>query len=232
MKTITILQPRGLGDIIFSQKIAIKLIEENFQVFWPQTTYFWIKDYIKINNLHFVDYFNMKSDFILHLQNSIEENHPYDIMTCKYKTIGKTLPQLPEHLHDISFNDWSDYFHLERNIEKENHLFYDILGLKDSDEYILYNSKFGVGQENPNVNSGVENIKIKKINLDFINNFTLFDWCKVIENAKEIHTVDTSLIYLVEKINTKDCELFMYPRHNEHTEKCLKNILNKKWNWV
>jgi hypothetical protein len=72
---------------------------------------------------------------------------------------------------------------------------------------------------------------MKKIDLSFINGYTLFDWSKVIENATEIHTVDTSVIYLVEKLTTKS-KLYLYPRHPEHTEKCLSDMLNKNWIYV
>lgn len=231
MKTISIIQPRGLGDILFSQKIAKKLIENDFIVNWYTNAYFWVKDYIIHPNLNFTSD-EIKSDYKLLLCNSIEHNHPYDIMTSKYSMIGNSLRDLPENLHHIDYSDWVDYFSFERNFEKENDLYYNTLGLNDDTEYILYNSKFGISQINKNVENSVQNIEIKKIDLGVLPKFTLFDWSKVIENAKEIHTVDTSVIYLVEKLTSKHNKLYMYPRHPEHTKKCLENILKKDWIWM
>lgn len=230
MKTISIIQPRGLGDIFFTQKIAKKLIEHNFKVNWFTDTYFWLKDYIKVKDLNFYND-NIGSDYKLQLNNSIEENHPYDIMTSKYSMIGKTLKFLPESLHKINFNNWVEYFTFERNVEKEKKLFHEVLGLNENSSYILYNSKFGISQINHSVEKYANGIQTKKIDLMILNDFTLLDWCKVIENAEEIHTVDTSIIYLVEKLSLKAKKIKIYPRHSEHTKKCLQNILHKGWEW-
>lgn len=229
MDKITIIQPQGLGDILFTQKIAHKLIDYGYKVYWPLGIYRWISNYMITDNLIWSEC--PEESHILRLNNSIESNHPYDIMTCKYNMIGNTMNFLQKELHNIDYKDWCQYFNFKRNYDKENQLFFDVLKLNEGDEYVLYNSKYGVGQINQNVTNHIEKINMRKIDLSFIDGFTLFDWCKVIENAREIHTVDTSVIYVVEKLKTNS-ELFLYPRHPDHTEKCLSDILNKKWNFV
>lgn len=111
MATILINQSHGLGDILFCQKIAHKLIEYGHVVYWPiaQRNHFggnyqWLEDYIKYDNLHFTT--TSEYDFILDLSNSIESNHPHDIMTCKYRMIEKTLPNLHKNLRDLVYDDW------------------------------------------------------------------------------------------------------------------------------
>ena len=45
-------------------------------------------------------------------------------------------------------------------------------------------------------------------------NFNLFDWCKVIENPKEIHTIYFSIILILEKIKIN--VLYLYSRRENN----------------
>jgi hypothetical protein len=56
------------------------------------------------------------------------------------------------------------------------------------------------------------------------------------ENAKEIHTVETSFCYLIEKLNTTD-KLFMYSRTKPGNKpnadfSYIDHIYNKKWETI
>ena len=229
-KIITILQPVGLGDILFCQKIAHVLIKNGYKVYWPMNTYSWVSDYIQTDGLFWVS--SPSESLTLNLQYSIESNHPYDIMKCKYNMIGKMLKELPIELHNIDWSDWSNYLKINRNFEKENKLYYDVLGLKDDEEYVFVNTMYGVNQYIPKAKNSIVNKNLKIIELNFIGGFTLFDWCKVIENAAEIHTADTSINYLIEVLNLKSKILKLHPRHVDHSPKCLSNIFKTEWEWV
>lgn len=229
-KSILINQPRGLGDIFFCQKIAHILTEHNFDVFWYTPVYFWLNDYNKNQNIKYVNK-NLQTDFILNLENSIESNHPDDLMTCKYEMIGKTLNHLPSEIHSIDYSDWDSYMIFNRNFTKEDDLFYNVLGIADNEEYTLCNVNYGINQKIMNPMNNLDEESIKLINLDVIDGFTLLDWCKVVENAKYINTVDTSIIFIIESIHTNCKKLNMFPRHEEHTFKALKNVLHKNWIW-
>lgn len=230
MDKITIHQPQGLGDILFCQKIAYKLIEYGYKVYWPMTKYSWLSDYIHKSGLLWSNQSEHTENLIL--QHSIESNHPYDIMTCKYDMIGKTLNHLNQDLHSIDWSDWSNYLIIDRKKEKEDNLFYNILGLKDGEEYTLVNKMYGVNQYNHEVGKEIINKDLKIVELNFIDGYTLFDWCKVIENANEIHTVDTSINYLIETLTLKTNNLFLHPRHLDHTYKCLNQLFKTQWVWV
>lgn len=229
-KIITILQPSGLGDILFCQKIAYKLIECGYSIYWPMNRYGWIRDYIKKDGLIWGN--SPVPSLVLDLQNSIESNHPYDIMKCKYDMIGKTLNQLPKELHNIDWSDWSDYLKIERNTQKENLLYYEILGLKEDEEYVFVNTMYGVGQTITKVNTSIINKNLKIVELKFLEGFTLFDWSKVIEKSLEIHTADTSINYLIEVIKLKTKILKLHPRNVDHTPKCLSNLFKTNWEWM
>jgi hypothetical protein len=64
--------------------------------------------------------------------------------------------------------------------------------------------------------------------MQLIEGFNLFDWCQVIENAAEIHTVETSICYLIEKMNTTK-KLFMYARGKKPDWFDIDGIFQKPW---
>lgn len=146
--------------------------------------------------------------------------------------IGKFLPTLPTELHSIEYNDWSNYLNIKRNIYKENDLFYNVLNLKDNEEYIFINKMYGVNQIMKGVENGIIKKNVRVIDKSIINGYSLFDWSKVIENALEIHTVDTSINYLIETLTLKSEVLKLYPRNSTHTKNCLEKLFKTKWEWV
>ena len=91
-----------------------------------------------------------------------------------------------------------------------------MLGLKDNSEYVFVNKY--ANTENRKYN-GIDHLKfdLPIINLKILNEFTLFDWCKVIENAKEIHTVHTSINYLIEVLNIKAEKYCMYQGNHQRS---------------
>jgi hypothetical protein len=205
MKYCLINQAAGLGDIIFCQKIAIKIKERyNIPIIWPVIPeYLHIKDYID-NDIIFVDvnsnfqgknYMQTKTSFandeLIYLAlNRANLNIGGRIMEAKYKSV------------QLSHEDWVDYFSFKRNKEKENCLFYDILKLKDSEEYILVNKQFSSPPH-----TIIWDIKFpsnfKKVDMCYVEDFSIFDWCKVIEEATGIYTMDSSITLFIEKLNTK-----------------------------
>ena len=67
---------------------------------------------------------------------------------------------------------------------------------------------------------------IKKVYLDFYEGFSLFDWCKVVENAKEIYMIDSSLNYILEKI--KSNVVYLYSRRPNNWSE-INYIFKKKY---
>lgn len=232
MKRCLIKQPAGLGDIFFTLKIAKRIINElNIEVDWPViSNYYYIKNYINYNKLNFYDINDIPKEYLniyntnepkisndlifLPLQNASTYLKTDEIMFAKYKLVN------------LDYNDWSTFFTFKRNEERENKL-YTYLN-PNNEEYILINNKFA---SPPNI----ETIDIK-LNTDkkiiYMNSTgfdNVFDWCKLLENAKEIHTVNTSFCYIVEKLNVCD-KLYMYQRgHYFNDFNYIKNIYKKEW---
>lgn len=150
--------------------------------------------------------------------------NPGLIMKKKYSFVG------------VSDNDWKDYLHIKRNTEKENELFYEKLDLKDGDEYALINNNFGtpgMGTVWSFIEKDFESSDsfkkgLKKIKLDYTPGFTLFDWMKVIENAKEIWQEGSAMTYICEKLKLKAEKLFMYSRTGFGTPE-MHNLFSQPW---
>ncbi len=221
-KICVIKQPGGLGDIFYLQKLTHTLKPE-YDIYWYVVSqYFWVKDYIK--GVNFLDketeemYTPLRNNQMFH--NIYQKNTPFQneemlyiptlfahdllpnfkVMNSKYKLVG------------IDHDDWVDYFKFTRNQEKENKLFYDVLGLKDGEEYCFVTKNIGLGGTNK-LEINYQG-KLKVIEMKYTDGFTLLDWCKVVENASEIHIADSSISLVVEKLKLSTDKIFLYTRRS------------------
>lgn len=204
--------PIGIGDIIFLQYVGRKYLELGYKVIWPiRSDIFWIKDYVPDitfclpeDNFPGKEYYGQdliiqSPQFVyLGLKNAHIWNDKYNhIMKSKYSLLN------------LDWNCWNEGFIFNRNLDKENDLYYNVLGLKDDTEYVLWNNMASVDTCTCDV---MDNLKFNypKIILRYIDGYSLFDWCKVLENATEIHTVHTGVNYVIDKLNIKANVYNMY----------------------
>jgi hypothetical protein len=236
-------QPAGIGDIFFCQKIASKLGNAGYNVVWPVIPEFlWLKDYL-ISDVTFCNVLNDFESKKLYEQCNLTNN------ICNYNEDGGVVAinlQAADRLFlstsvmtakykamQLKHENWLEYFNFKRNIKKENELFYDVLKLNDNSQYALKNYFFASPPDEQVCRLAVNaNIQCNEVvTMRNIENFTLFDWCKVIQHAQEIHSVDTSVILIVEKINTTD-NIYLYSRHTPANFMHVTPILSKKWNLI
>lgn len=237
-KICIIKQPAGLGDILFTSKIRKMFTDIGFHVINPVIPeYYWIDEYldgdlpILNNNFKYFDLYNNFNDLtpktfkidneeilILPLVTA-DRLFPGSVMDAKYKLLN------------INFNDWSNFFSFKRNFEKENDLYYNVLKLKDGEEYIFVNSNMGSPPNSVNININIST-NIKKIDLSFYDGFSLFDWIKVLECAKEIHFVESSLNYILEVLNIESEKVYVYSKHNPPNFFHVKHLFSKNWNYI
>lgn len=242
MKTCLIKQPAGIGDIFLCQKIAKHYIDQSgYEVIWPVLSHLmWVQEYIKYPGITFVD---------------VEQDFPYkDIyhsgMRQPYQVGGfiflplHTADQVFPHdlildskfkLVDMSINDWMDHFSFERNTDKERHLFYDLLGLEDKEDFYLTNSMYGTPPTQKTINIQLD-LDMKRIELSLIDGITTFDWCMVLEKASEIHFVDTCYSLILNKMGLNGDNVSIYSRTLKpqipsfsQTQHLFKN---QSWNWI
>jgi hypothetical protein len=230
-KICLINQPAGLGDIFFLQKFVDIKISEGFEVIYPTIpSLIYVRDYIKKEGLKF---FSMDEDFphkgSIHEQRIIQtedfEYYPFNIadrsvlgscMEAKYTFVGQ------------DYNNWQEHFQWERNTEKENKLYYQVLNLIDGDEYSLVSNVWGTPPTN-NFREVPTSGDYKVVSVEMLEEFTPFDWAKVIENAKEISIVDTSFNYLIEKLELKAEKFYLTSRFTPANFSHIINLFKKNW---
>ena len=210
MKVALIKQPIGLGDVFYLQKFAHLLKTNGYEVIWPlRDDVFWISDYVKgISFCKLSDNFPGKK-YYYSGQVAVEKNNFLFLSPDGFQLPGKRIMESKYLLIGGTDEDWFDYFSFERNIDKENDLYYNVLGLTDYSDFIFINKMASVDPKKSDVLDSLV-FDLPLIELKIIPGFTLFDWCKVFENAVEIHTVHTGINYILDKLNLKAKKYYMY----------------------
>ncbi len=210
-KVIIVLQAFGLGDIIFCISIAMTWIAKGYHVIWGiDPVYNAIAKHFP--KIVFIDKSLLAADYDckeittvgnttimpLRWSDAIQKVPYRQVMRAKYDMLG------------MDWVKWKDNYWCDRDIDSELHLYYNVLGLKDGEEYNLISSQFTTGgarSRDINVSNGLKNIELK-----MTNGFTLIDWLHVIQNATYIHAVASSNIYLFELYELAAKEVHLYPR--------------------
>ena len=230
-KICLINQPAGLGDIFFLQKFVDLKIQEGFKIIFPVVdNLIFIKDYISKPNLEFYtlsESFTYKQymggsqiikepEFEYYPIRFADQHLPGSCMEVKYSFVG------------YNFNEWQDHFTWKRNEEKENNLYYNFLGLKDGEDYVVVSNTWGTVPHTAS-KPVPYNKMYKVIKVEITDEFTPFDWAKVFENAKEISMVDTSFNYILEKLKLKADKMFLTSRFTTPNFYHIINLFKQNW---
>ena len=230
MKPCIIKQPAGVGDVFFLQKIAHVYRDSGHEIIWPLRDHiFWISEYIpditwyklsewmmdsrsQIFNYAGFANFTVPNEELVYIDCSTADRtfntDPTRIMSSKFGLVG------------MDHKDWGNYFKFDRKKDKEDELYYDVLGLKDDSEYSYVNDIVHTDiRETGRLSSKDYDYPVVKNQI--VDGFTLFDWTKVLENAKEIHTIPTAVCFIVDVIDTK-AKVFYYP----NDERQYKDIID------
>lgn len=205
-------QPAGLGDVLFCQKIAKTLISQGYTVHWPvlpQLQY--IRDYIRYPGL---SYESPRCDKELCLD-SADRIYPGCVIRAKYALAG------------IEWQDWADYLVFKRNADRENELFQK-LGC-GGEPYAFVNRNYGTPPNYARKNFQFST-SLRLIESGFVDNYNPFDWCKVLENAAEIYTVDTSFMILMEKLDLQSRQNKVWGRSGHFTH--VEGLFKQKWDYI
>jgi hypothetical protein len=240
-----IYQSLGIGDVFFCQGIGKHYLEKGYRVIWPLASHvMYLKDYINSPGIEFVD---VASDFPGKEKYMTQYNDPWalhpmstdgdfvflSLSNAQFRVSNSSLMISKYELVGLDFNIWRDKFNFTRNIERENNLYYNILGLKDDESYVFLNKKYGTPPHYHEAPFHIDT-ESKIVEMQFIPGDNLFDWLKVIENASMVVTVDTSYQYLMEKMDTlKSTDFYCYPRSGkEDWIPIIDRIFTQvKWNY-
>jgi hypothetical protein len=230
-KICLIYQPAGIGDIFYSIGIARYYQKLGYRIIWPVTKE--ILDVCEqIPNIEFYDwesefpkkeYYNANSLVVI----DTEEFVFLPIHKSTEIVGGLVMPSKYNITKALS-SEWINNFSWERNIQKENELYYNILHLQDNEPYILLNQNFVTPPRTLTFPIDI-NTDHKVISMSYIDNFNVLDWAKVIENASGIVTIDTSIQYMIEKLNNKAEFFYCYLRNGIYTYNQIKDLFSIPW---
>jgi hypothetical protein len=217
---IIINQPFGVGDILFLSPLIANL--EADHIIWPVVDhYYWVKDYIIIPNMQFIK----QSEFNINNYqgyNEVPFQHSHymipqakDCMEAKYMLLEAN----PEMWRTLSFT---------RNKTKEEQL-KQCLNIKPDDKFIFVNNNFAGPEFNYKIDIKLQtNLKI--VHQEYIDGFSLLDWCGVLEQADEIHTVSTAVFFVIESLKLEKTPLHLYPRKPLDKDLSpIKTLISNKW---
>jgi len=208
-------QPGCLGDILFTIKIAEELSKKG-TVYWQVAPTFWNNGISRVKTSAVIGPSspkNVRGGEVIKLSDT-------ELMRIKYTSIG------------MDWSDWADYVKYDRNTDIENAL-RQHFNLSEGEPFIFYNDTYGPGQKhNGVVNSIPKNYDGKIIKLEIFEGVTVFDWAWIFENAEEIHTVDTSILYVIETLNLKSKKMTCHPRHYKFSNSQINNLFKKPWEFI
>ena len=219
-KICEINQPLGLGDILLCEPIANYYYKKGFDInFIVKDDFMWIREYI--NYINFINKPNSNTEPIF------EKNYIYLPLIYKkisndenFKKGGWLYDKYTTSRLDPDL--WKT-FNFNRNLKKENDLF-DYLNLNNK-KYILVNGNHSFGTRHLQVNS-----EHQVILMNYIEGYTMLDWCKVMEKAEEIHTVSTSILYPLIKLNHKNITVYDRNYKGDGTKETIVEVF-KEYNF-
>lgn len=192
-------QFRGLGDILFLVPLIRALVREGNKVIWPIDP-----EYISIAkhfpDLNMVNMREVKVDYSS--RQRINTNYgqllPYRFAI---ENLGLSMEYCMTAKYTMYGHDWKMWRELTwaRDYVSEKKLS-ELVGANG--EYILVNRYFGAASDGRQITPELPN-GVKVIEMRTLPGFTLLDWCGVIENASEIHSANTSLLYVLEMMDLK-----------------------------
>ena len=234
-KICLIRQPAGIGDILFCKKIGVIYNSLGFTVYWPILKALEdIIPYIETNSIKYIpeDQGFLNSDlYYRHRsvnQPKIETNFSY--LPLQFATDHKAglIMEAKYTLAGVDYSDWVSYMEIKRNKEKEKTLYYDVLGLKEEEEYTLINWTFGTYPNQVRRSFPIDMGDKKIIEITDREGFSVFDWCSVIENAETIHMMDTCFSIIAETLTLKAKKLFLYGRYSNSYKETVY-LFKKPW---
>lgn len=239
MKICIIKQPAGLGDILFCQKIAA-VAKKQFhcnKVIWPVCkSYSNLCDYIQSeSNFLYDETFNFPQSY-----NIInDDNILYIPLDTSDRLVTACDPRAHGHIkykffYDTDFTDWKQYFTIKRNYDREERL-RKKLNINYNEDYNFVNCNFGTPPNFVTYNIKPKN-NYKNVYMQIYADVNIFDWLGILENAKEIHTMETSLYYLIEKLNIEN-NIYIYSKFTAQQGivddyNYMRSHCSAKWNYV
>lgn len=198
MRKLGIIQPGRLGDIIICLPIAKYYFDKGYEIIWPV-----LKEYFNtFRDIDYVNPINLNSDINQSVLESkkICKSHGCDEMDLSFGFLGsavsmyhfnvnyaKNFVESKYKLSNVPIQErWNLQF--KRDKTRENSLYNKMV--KKSNYTLVHENS---SQGNHFISEGSNIVKIIPLE-----DYNVFNWMKIIELAKEIYCVDSSICNLVE----------------------------------
>lgn len=216
MKQAIFSQYFGIGDVIFAQGVANKFAQEGYNITWPVMPHFVDGLSVAYPHIKFLPYtifdktlFEVKSDVVakgirivpIRWADQILGVPPAQWMRAKYDLYG------------LDYKKWKLHAEYKRNIIREKTLA-AVYGVRKNEDFVLVNNLYN--SELSGKRDILVNTDLKVINMRHIEGYSLFDYSWMIENATEIHVVNSSILYLLELLDYKAHHVHIYARPTEN----------------
>lgn len=216
IKKCLINQEAGIGDILFIQKI-VKTYSKDYLVDHPvKESISWIKKYVPSAMTR--DECSGPYDMILHLDTADRIYNNNKIMESKYK------------LAQVDMIDFMDYIEIHRDGKMECRLYEEVAPNKP---YRLVCPWYGTPEKGSSgmLKMGIPHSDtLQNVVMNVREGYTLFDWLRVIEDAEEIYTTDSAIMFLIEKYACKAKKLVAYSRRSSASE--VDYLFKKPWEYI
>lgn len=186
-----------IGDIIWCQSIAQNFIEQGHSVVWPVASHYYEGCRFAYPDIDFVpdrivrqELFNVKEKKEIDGMMIAPIRWSDSYMKVPYKYVMKSKFDM----YDLDWKIWRNHAMWERDMNKERNLM-KLLGINGT-PFNFINKRFGTNAER-SVEIEVKN-DYRNIEMSEIEGYSLFDWTGVLLSAAEIHTVSTSLLFMME----------------------------------
>jgi len=235
-RTCIIRQPAGLGDIIFTQKIARNILEKNMadHIIWPVIKeYAYIADYLIDNKIKYInetESFPFKEIYLSNPRQIIDTKDLLYIPLQIADSIFRDSPvmQAKYKMCNMDYSDWKDYFQFKRDRKREIFLEEH---LNITEPFILVNNNFGSKDYAYLKNNRNISIKGNCVYMEYLEFDNIFDWVGLLERADDIHTVDTVWCYFMEKLDIKKATVYSRNR-NPRFFRYVQGIFNSDWTYI
>jgi len=168
------------------------------------------------------------NDFEIQAFMTISPNNNYIIAGHApfWKIFGS--PENKFHIDEIFYklaevpfeNKWNEFF-VQRDLDREKEVFKK-LGLKEGEKYIFVHDD--PRRKITQINSSLLRV-IKPTNKEF----SLFDFLYTIENAKEIHCINSSFFCLIDCIGIKKETMVLHQYARKDIGKLESGVSRKEW---
>lgn len=233
------LQYFGIGDIIFTQTLVRKIADGN-PIVWGVLPQFIEGLQRAYPDIAWIDYrktgldYNCREDKIIGDKRIVPIRWNVEILKVPYTQCMSSKYEL----YGLDWRTWKEAAMWKGSFEMEFALMHNRLHDKIDKhtpfiyaEYNVVNRTFGSNNQfhvHIDVNNGLPNIEMQPIPA-----YSLFDWALLLQGANEIHTVSTSIIYLLELLDLpKKPDIHIYLRSPQETNHKNYEYLLQSHNYI